>query len=46
MAKLQDTVEEIKRLPPERERAADYIHRLDFASQEERKAALPAPQEV
>lgn len=41
MAKLQDIVDELKTLPPERlERAADYIHRLHFASQEERKAAL------
>ena len=41
MAELHDIVEELKTLPPERlERAADYIHRLHFASQEERKAAL------
>jgi len=41
MAKLQDIVEELKTLPPERlERAAEYIHRLNFASRQERKAAL------
>jgi hypothetical protein len=41
VAKLQDIVEELKTLPPERlERAADYIHRLHFASQEERKTVL------
>ena len=41
MVRLQDIVEELKTLPPERlERAADYIHRLHFASQEERKGVL------
>jgi len=41
MIKLNDIVEELKTLPPERlERAADYIHRLNFASRQERKAAL------
>jgi hypothetical protein len=41
MAKLQEIVAELKSLPPERlERAADYIHRLHSASQQERKAAL------
>jgi hypothetical protein len=41
MVKLQDIVEELKTLPMERlERAADYIHQLNFASQQECKAAL------
>ena len=41
MVKLQDIVEELKALPQEQlERAADYIHRLNFTSQQERKAAL------
>ena len=41
MNKLQDIVDELKTLPPERlERAASYIHRLHFASQEERKISL------
>ena len=41
MVKLEDIIEELKTLPPERlEKAADYIHRLNFASQQERKAAL------
>jgi hypothetical protein len=41
VAKLQDIVEELKTLPPERlARVADYIHRLHSASQQERKALL------
>ena len=41
MVKLQDIFEELKTLPPDRlERAADYIHRLNFASRQERRAAL------
>ena len=41
VSKLQDIVDELKTLPPDRlERAADYIHRLHFASREERKTAL------
>lgn len=38
---LQDIVDELKTLPPERlEKAADYIHRLHISSREERKTAL------
>ena len=41
MTQLDAIIEELKTLPPERlERAADYIHRLHSASQQERKAAL------
>jgi hypothetical protein len=41
VGKLQDIVEELKTLPPERlEQAASYIHRLHSASRQERKAAL------
>lgn len=39
--KLEEIVEELKTLPPERlERAANYIHRLHSASRQERKVAL------
>jgi hypothetical protein len=38
---LEAIVEELKTLPPQRlEWAANYIHRLHSASQQERKAAL------
>jgi hypothetical protein len=41
MVKLQDIVEELKTLPPDQlERAADYIRRLNSASQQERETAL------
>jgi len=41
MAKLQEIFEELKTLPPEQlESVADYVHRLHYTSQQERKAAL------
>lgn len=41
MVKLQDIVEELKALPPEGlQRVAEYIHGLNAASQQERKALL------
>jgi hypothetical protein len=42
--KLQDIVEELKTLPPDQlERAADYIHRLNSASQQNAKPLCDAP---